>query len=92
MAALGTILGPTIWIQLFVLTAIIGAGFELEFLHEHEFTLYEQMPFLQRTARPVAGSRPERTEVRYVMPDELPRLPMMYSLRAIRSASATGTR
>jgi len=29
MAALGTILGPTIWIQLFVLTAVIGAVWAL---------------------------------------------------------------
>jgi len=59
-----------VWTLGEVLSAIAGAGFRIEFLHEHDFTLYESLRFLVRTDRG------------YELPDGLPRLPMMYSLRA----------
>jgi SAM-dependent methyltransferase len=57
-----------------VVSALIGAGFELEFLHEHDSTLFARWPFL----------RGERGAFR--MPEGLPSLPLLYSLRAVRRA------
>jgi SAM-dependent methyltransferase len=61
-----------VWTLGEVVSAIAGAGFRLEFLHEHDFTLYESLRFLVRTERG------------YELPEGLPRIPMMYSLRAVR--------
>lgn len=55
-----------------VLNAVIGAGFDLEFFHEHDYTLYQALPFLVHTDRG------------YEVPEGLPRIPMMFSLRATR--------
>lgn len=55
-----------------IVSAVIGAGFDVEFLHEHDHTLYQALPFL------------EATEHAHVLPAGLPRIPMMYSLRAVR--------
>jgi SAM-dependent methyltransferase len=54
-----------------VVCAIIGAGLELEFLHEHDHTLFLRWPFL-------VGERGS-----FRLPDGLPSLPLMYSLRAV---------
>lgn len=58
-----------------VISALIGAGLRLDFLHEHDHTLFERWPFLERhddfTYRRSAG---------------MPRLPLMYSLKASRPA------
>ncbi len=54
-----------------VVSAIIGAGFELEFLHEHDHTLFARWPFLEG----------ERGSFR--MPAGRPSLPLLYSLRAV---------
>ncbi len=54
-----------------VVSAVIEAGLDLEFLHEHDYTLYPQWPFLEKTG---FGT--------YRMPEGTPRLPLMYSLRA----------
>jgi SAM-dependent methyltransferase len=54
-----------------VVSAIIAAGFELEFLHEHDYTLFARWPFL-------AGERGS-----FRLPEGLPSLPLMYSLRAV---------
>jgi len=61
-----------VWTLGEVVTAIAGAGFRIEFLHEWEYTLYRSLPFVVRTDRG------------YELPDGLPRIPMMYSLRATR--------
>jgi SAM-dependent methyltransferase len=53
-----------------VVSALIGAGFELEFLHEHDYTLYARWPFL-------LGERGA-----FRMPEGMPSLPLLYSLRA----------
>jgi SAM-dependent methyltransferase len=55
-----------------VVSAIIAAGFELEFLHEHDSTLFARWPFL-------IGERGS-----FRMPEGLPSLPLLYSLRAVR--------
>lgn len=54
-----------------VVTALLDAGLQLEFLHEHPFTVYEQFPFLEKNA-------PERW--RFPANDEP--IPLMFSLRA----------
>ena len=62
------------WVQIWslgrVISAIAAAGFVIEFLHEIDWTLVQQMPWLVRDGD------------RYVLPPEVPSLPMMYSLRA----------
>jgi SAM-dependent methyltransferase len=59
-----------------VVSAIIDAGFELEFLHEHDSTLFARWPFL-------VGQRGS-----FTLPDGMPSLPLMYSLRAKKRGAA----
>jgi 2-polyprenyl-3-methyl-5-hydroxy-6-metoxy-1,4-benzoquinol methylase len=54
-----------------VVTAIVEAGLQLEFLHEHPMTLWQRFPFLER-----------RGDGTFHLPAERPSLPMLYSLRA----------
>ncbi|MCC3313464.1 class I SAM-dependent methyltransferase [Nocardia africana] len=53
-----------------IVTAIAGAGLRLEFLHEHDFTLYPRF----RTLAENGG--------RYRLPAGQPRVPLLFSLRA----------
>lgn len=57
-----------------VLTAVARAGLRLEFLHEHETTLFARYPVLERVGAHGFG-----------FPAGHPRLPLMYSLRAARA-------
>ena len=57
-----------------VVTAIANAGLRIEFLHEHDHTLFERFTTLEK--------RPDGT---YHLPAERPRIPLMYSLRARRA-------
>ena len=63
-----------------VVSALIGAGFELEFLHEHDHTLFARWPFL-------VGERGA-----FRMPEGRPSLPLLYSLRARRRGLASRCR
>ena len=54
-----------------VLTAILGAGLQIELLHEHDHTLVQRWPFLE-----------PRDDGTYHLPSERPSLPLMYSLVA----------
>ena len=54
-----------------VVSALIGAGFSIRFLHEHDHTLFPRWPFLER--------RPDAT---YRFPEGMPSLPLMYSVAA----------
>jgi SAM-dependent methyltransferase len=56
-----------------VVSALIGAGLRLEFLHEQDYTASPRFPFLEP-----AG------DGTYRMPKGRPALPLMYSLRARR--------
>lgn len=58
-----------------VVTALITAGLRLEFLHEHDYTLFQRWPFLER-----------RSLDEYRLPAGMPSLPLMYSLRALKPA------
>ena len=53
-----------------VVSAVIGAGLRLEFLHEHDYTLFPRYSTL------------EVENGRYRLPAGQPRVPMIYSLRA----------
>jgi SAM-dependent methyltransferase len=57
-----------------VVSALIGAGLRLEFLHEHNYSPSQRWPFLERL-----GSHHFR------FPEGKPRLPLMYSLRAVKA-------
>ena len=54
-----------------VVSAAIDAGLILEFLHEHDYTLFPRWPFLEKSGFDT-----------YRLPDGMPKLPLMYSLRA----------
>jgi SAM-dependent methyltransferase len=54
-----------------VVSALITAGLRIEFLHEHDYTLFARWPFLER----------EPGEI-YRLPKRTPSLPLMYSLLA----------
>jgi SAM-dependent methyltransferase len=54
-----------------VLTSLIQAGFQLEFVHEFDFSNYKRYPFLMRNE---AGM--------WVMPEGKARIPLMFSVRA----------
>ena len=54
-----------------VVSSIAAAGLRIELLHEHEETLFGRWPFLER----------DRERI-YRLPEGMPSLPLMYSLRA----------
>jgi SAM-dependent methyltransferase len=56
-----------------VVTALIDAGLRLDLLHEHDHTLFERWPFLER-----------RDDGTYRLPHGFPTLPLMYSLKATK--------
>ena len=56
-----------------VVSALIEAGLVLEFLHEHDYTLFPRWPFLEKSGFDA-----------YRVPEGRPRIPLMYSLRALR--------
>lgn len=54
-----------------VVTALIKAELEIEFVHEFPFTTYEQFPFLEK-----------RAEWEYRAPEGMAQIPLLYSIRA----------
>ncbi|HET6949369.1 MAG TPA: class I SAM-dependent methyltransferase [Acidimicrobiales bacterium] len=56
-----------------VVTAVVAAGFTVELLHELDYTLFPRWPFLVKDGDT------------YRLPDDVPRIPLMYSLRARRA-------
>ena len=59
-----------VWTLGEVLSAIARAGFRIEFLHEFDYTLYRQFPWLVENGR------------RFERPPGIPSFPMMYSVLA----------
>jgi SAM-dependent methyltransferase len=55
-----------------VVTALCAAGLHLDFLHEHDYTLWQRFAAL------------ERDGIAYRLPKDRPRVPLMYSLRATK--------
>jgi SAM-dependent methyltransferase len=58
-----------------IVSAICATGLRLEFLHEHEVTVFQQFPQLVRG-----------DDGYFRLPEGRPRLPLMYSLKASRPA------
>jgi len=56
-----------------VVSTLIDAGLVIEFLHEHAFTVFEQLPFLVKTEDGV-----------WCFPDGIEPIPLMFSLRAYK--------
>jgi SAM-dependent methyltransferase len=56
-----------------VVSALIREGLRLEFLHEHPFTVYQALPFLER-----------REDGYWHPPSSVPRVPLLFSLRAVK--------
>jgi SAM-dependent methyltransferase len=54
-----------------VVSALIDAGLRIEMLHEHDFTLFERWPWLQR-----------HDDGTYRFPPDRPTIPLIYSVRA----------
>ncbi len=57
-----------------VIGALIEAGFTIELFSEHPFTVFGRWPFMTRA-----------DDGRYWLPNEMPTLPLLYSLRARRA-------
>lgn len=56
-----------------VVSALAAAGLRVDFLHEHDVTLFQRFPSLRRG-----------DDGYYRLPPERPRMPLMYSLKATR--------
>lgn len=56
-----------------VVSAVIDAGLAVESLHEHDYTLWPRWPFLVKSGFDT-----------YRLPEGVPNLPLMYSLRACK--------
>lgn len=56
-----------------MVTAVIEAGLRLEFLREHDYSPSKRWPFLE-----------QRAAKHFRFPEGQPRLPLMYSLRAVK--------
>jgi hypothetical protein len=54
-----------------VVSALVGADLRIEFLHEHDYTLFARWPFLERAGNGI-----------YRLPKGTPSLPLMYSVLA----------
>jgi SAM-dependent methyltransferase len=54
-----------------VVSAVISAGLNVEFLHEYDYTMFPRWPFLKKSGFDT-----------YRPPEGRPKLPLMYSLRA----------
>ena len=53
-----------------IICALIKAGLKIEYLHEFDYTVYQQFPFLKKEGR------------KYLMPEGLPKPPLLFSIKA----------
>jgi SAM-dependent methyltransferase len=63
-----------------VVTAVLGAGLRVELLSEHDYTLFPRFSHLIEDREALGAG------VVYRQPEDRPRLPLMFSLRARREA------
>jgi hypothetical protein len=61
-----------------VLSAVLGAGLQIELFSEHDYTMFQAWPMLERHERGGGAGWV------YRFPEGHPRLPLIYSLRARR--------
>jgi len=54
-----------------VVSAVSAAGLSIELLHEYDYTMFRRWPLLEKSGFDT-----------YRLPEDMPRLPLMYSLRA----------
>ena len=59
-----------------IVSAVTGSSFIIEFLHEHDYTLFPRWPILEKSGFDT-----------YRLPETLPNLPLMFSLRAVKPTS-----
>jgi SAM-dependent methyltransferase len=62
-----------------IVSALIGAGLRVEFLHEYDYTLFPRFTGMRETKEPFGKV--------YRLPSDRPRIPLMYSLRATHAQS-----
>jgi len=55
-----------------IINALINAGLKIEYLHEFDYTVYQQFPFLKKEGR------------KYLMPEGLPKPPLLFSIKAAK--------
>jgi SAM-dependent methyltransferase len=63
-----------------VVSAVAAAGLRLEFLHEFDFTLFKHVPTMVRC--PDTSGTADSSRSVFRLPDGVPRVPLLYSLRA----------
>ncbi|MBN2043782.1 MAG: methyltransferase domain-containing protein [Anaerolineales bacterium] len=56
-----------------IINALIEAGLRIEYLHEFDYTVFQQFPFLE-----------QRENHLYHLPEEMPSIPLLFSLRATK--------
>ena len=56
-----------------IITNLIEAGLRIEYLHEYDYTVYQQFPFLAQGENQI-----------YTLPEGLPPIPLLFSLRATK--------
>ena len=57
-----------------IVTALIDAGLSIEYLHEHPFSVYEQLPMLEPDGKGY-----------WRFPDGRQPIPLMFSLKAVKT-------
>lgn len=60
-----------------VVSALAATGLRIEFLHEHDASLFARFPTLER-----------QSDGYYRFPADRPRIPLMYSIKASRAADS----
>lgn len=69
-----------------VVSAVAATGLRLEFVHEFDFTLFEQIPGMVKGPDSSGANGSPATVFR--LPEGAPRAPLLFSLRAARGADA----
>lgn len=59
-----------------IISAVAGSGLVIEFLHEHDYTLFPRWSLLKKSGFDA-----------YRLPENVPSLPLMFSLRAVKPGS-----
>ena len=57
-----------------IVTALIDAGLQIHFLHEHEVIPWKRFPFVEEAGDGI-----------YRLPDDFPKLPLLFSIKATRT-------
>jgi hypothetical protein len=55
-----------------IITSLTEAGLRIEYLHEFDYTVFQQFSFLEQRGN------------FYYLPEGMPRMPLLFSLRAVK--------